>query len=129
VAEAVARLIDKGDPDGRIYELGGPEAWTFRDLLQFTLDTIGRKRLLVTVPWNIARLQGIVLGLLPKPLLTADQVELLKSDNVVSETARRERRTLAGLGIVPSGIEGIVASYLYRYRRAGQFTAPNGMPE
>ncbi len=65
----------------------------------------------------------MILGLLPKPLLTADQVELLKTDNVVSEAAVRERRTLEGLGIAPRGIEGIVPSYLYRYRRAGQFTA------
>ena len=58
-----------------------------------------------------------------------DQVELLKSDNVVSEQARREQRTLEGLGIAPSGIEGIVPGYLYRFRKAGQFTAPKGIPE
>ena len=65
-----------------------------------------------------------MLGLLPKPLLTMDQVELLKSDNVVSEEAKREGRTLEGLGIVERSIESIVPSYLYRYRKAGQFTAP-----
>jgi hypothetical protein len=56
-------------------------------------------------------------------------VELLKTDNVVSEQATQERRTLEGLGITPSGIEGIVPGYLYRFRKAGQFTAPKGMPE
>jgi uncharacterized protein YbjT (DUF2867 family) len=129
VAEAFARLVDKGEADGRVYELGGPEELTFKQLMQFTLDTIGRKRLLVPVPWGVARIQGMILGLLPKPLLTADQVELLKTDNVVSEQARRERRTLEGLGITPQAIEGIVPGYLYRYRKAGQFTAPKGIPE
>ena len=129
VAEAVARLVDRGDADGRTYELGGPRALSFRQLMEFTLDTIGRKRLLAPVPWAIAKIQASILGPLPKPLLTTDQVELLKSDNVVSEQARRERRTLEGLGIVASGIEGIVPAYLYRFRKAGQFTAPKGIPE
>ncbi|WP_373503979.1 complex I NDUFA9 subunit family protein [Aestuariivirga sp.] len=129
VAETVARLVDKGEADGRTYELGGPEVFTFRQLMQFTLDTIGRSRLLVPVPWGIAKIQALILGLLPKPLLTTDQVELLKTDNVVSEHARREQRTLEGLGITPSGIEGIVPGYLYRFRKAGQFTAPRGIPE
>jgi hypothetical protein len=56
-------------------------------------------------------------------------VELLRSDNVVGEAAQREGRTLEGLGITPQGSEGIVPGYLYRYRKAGQFTAPKGMPE
>jgi NADH dehydrogenase len=129
VAEAVARLIDRGEADGKTYELGGPEILSFRQLMDFTLDTIGRRRLLVPVPWTVARVQGLILGLLPKPLLTADQVELLKSDNVVSAAAEHDRRTLAGLGISARSIEGIVPGYLYRYRKAGQFTAPKGMPE
>lgn len=129
VAEAVATLIGRGEADGRIYELGGPEELSFRDLMQFTLDTIGRKRLLVPVPWTIARLMAAVLGLLPRPLLTSDQVELLKTDNVVSAAARAEERTLEGLGIRPRGIAAIVPGYLYRYRKAGQFTAAKGMPE
>ena len=115
--------------DGKTYEFGGPEELSFKQLMQFTLETIGRKRLLVPVPWGVAKLQGMILGLLPKPLLTTDQVKLLKTDNVVSEQAKRERRTLEGLGLAPSGIEAIVPGYLYRYRRAGQFTAPSGMPE
>jgi NADH dehydrogenase len=129
VGEAVARLVDAGEADGRTYELGGPETFSFRDLMQFTLDTIGRKRLLLPLPWGIAKLQAAVMGLLPKPLLTLDQVELLRHDNVVSEEARREQRTLDGLGVTPQGIEGIVPGYLYRYRKAGQFTAPKGIPE
>ena len=129
VAEAVASLVDKGEASGTTYELGGPEVFTFRQLMQFTLDTIGRRRLLLPLPWGVARLQAAILGILPKPLLTLDQVELLKTDNVVSEEARAEGRTLQGLGITPKGIEGIVPGYLYRYRKAGQFTAPKGIPE
>ena len=129
MAEALARLVDRGEASAVTYELGGPEEWTFKELMQFTLDTIGRKRLLVPVPWVLAKLQARFLGLLPRPLLTPDQVELLKTDNVVSEAARRERRTLEGLGIAPTGIEAIVPSYLFRYRKAGQFTAPRGIPE
>ncbi|MFN0194382.1 MAG: complex I NDUFA9 subunit family protein [Aestuariivirga sp.] len=129
IAEAVARLVDKGVADGRIYELGGPEVLTLRQLTQFTLDTTARKRMVIPIPFSVARIIGMIAGLLPKPPITADQVELLKSDNVVSEEANREGRTLKGLGIAASGIEGIVPSYLYRFRKAGQFTAPKGMPE
>ena len=129
VGEAVARLVDAGEADGRTYELGGPESFSFRQLMQFTLDTIGRSRLLLPLPWGLARVQAAIMGLLPNPMLTADQVEMLRHDNVVSEEARREQRTLEGLGVTPQGIEGIVPGYLYRYRKAGQFTAPKGIPE
>lgn len=126
VAQAVARLIEAKVASGKTYELGGPEIQTFRALLDFTLDTVGRKRLLVPVPWSVARVQGMIMGLLPKPLLTSDQVELLKYDNVVGQEAIEEGRTLQGLGITPRGIEAIVPSYLYRFRKAGEFSAPSG---
>jgi NADH dehydrogenase len=129
VAEAVSRLIDRGEATGKTYELGGPDIRTFAELLKFMLETIGRKRLLLPVPWPIARTMAAVTGFLPKPPLTMDQVELLRSDNIVSEAARNEGRTLEGLGIVPDSIEAQVPAYLYRYRRAGQFTAPSGVPE
>lgn len=142
LAEAVARLIDTGEASGKTFELGGPEAFSFKQLLEFTLETIGRKRLLIPVPWTVAKILGSVLGilnndfvrmsslgLLPKAPLTADQVELLKTDNVVSEAATREGRDLVGLGITGQSIQGIVPSYLYRYRKAGQFTVPKGIPE
>ncbi|WP_119275274.1 complex I NDUFA9 subunit family protein [Taklimakanibacter deserti] len=124
VAEAVTRLIDAGLASGRTYELGGPEVMSFRELMEFTLQTVGRKRLLVPLPWPVARVQAMILELLPKPLLTTDQVELLKTDNVVSAEATAEHRTFEGLGITPRGIEAIVPAYLYRYRKAGEFSAP-----
>jgi uncharacterized protein YbjT (DUF2867 family) len=129
LAEAVATLVDRGEASGQTFEFGGPEVFTFKQLMEFTLATIGRKRLLVPVPWFIAKVMGTVMGYMPGAPLTADQVELLKTDNVVSEAASLEGRDLASLGITAQGIQGIVPSYLYRYRKAGQFTAPKGMPE
>ena len=123
VAEAIARAVD-GEVSGGIYELGGPEALTFRECMERMLATIDRKRWLVPVPWFIARLQGAILGLLPSPLLTSDQVKLLETDNVVSAEAERDGRTLTGLGIRPKSIESILPSYLWTYRPAGQFTKP-----
>jgi NADH dehydrogenase len=123
VAEAALRLIDQGAATGKTYELGGPEVFSFRELMDFTLRTIGRKRLLLPVPWTAAHLLATVTGMLPAAPLTTDQVDMLKADNVVDAEAEREGRTLAGLGIAPRGIQGIVPSYLYRYRRAGQFSA------
>lgn len=124
VAEAIARAVDGEVVGGRIYELGGPEILTFRQCMERMLATIDRKRWLVPVPWLIARLQGAILGLLPKPLLTSDQVKLLETDNVVSAEAEQEGRTLTGLGIKPKSIESILPSYLWTYRPAGQFTKP-----
>jgi uncharacterized protein YbjT (DUF2867 family) len=121
VAEAVAEALDGKAKAGSVYELGGPAVKSFRQILEYILAETGRKRALVPIPFPIAELQGRILGLLPKPLLTRDQVLMLKSDNVVSEAAVREGRTLEGLGITPDSIESIVPSYLYRFRRAGQF--------
>ena len=125
VAEGIARLLTLDAAAGKTYEFGGPEIFTFRELMEFMLETIQRRRLLVPLPWSIARLQAAVLQLLPKPLLTMDQVELLKTDNVVSEAAIEAGLTLDGLGIQPQGIEAIVPAYLVRFRRAGQFTRPD----
>lgn len=126
VAEGITRLLTLDAAGGKNYEFGGPEVFTFRELMEFMLRTICRRRLLIPLPWGVAKAQAAILQLFPKPLLTIDQVELLKTDNVVSEAARNERLTLDGLGITPQGIEAIVPSYLYSYRRAGQFTIPRG---
>jgi uncharacterized protein YbjT (DUF2867 family) len=122
VAEAIARSVDGKVKGGTIYELGGPRVMSFRQCMEQMLETIGRKRILATVPWWLARLQGSILGLLPKPLLTTDQVTLLKTDNVVSAEAEAERRTLAALGIQGRSTAAILPTYLWRYRPAGQFT-------
>jgi len=121
VAAAIAKAVAGETRPGAIYELGGPEIFTFRELMEFVLATIGRRRLLLPLPFGIARLQAAVLELLPKPPLTRDQVELLRTDNVVSDAARNDGRTLAGLGIEPRSVAAIVPAYLWRFRKAGQF--------
>ena len=122
VAEAIARSVDGQVKGGTIYELGGPRIMSFRQCMEEMLDTIGRKRLLVPVPWWLAYMQASVLGLLPKPLLTSDQVTLLKTDNIISAEAEAERRTLAAIGIQGRSTAAILPTYLWRYRPAGQFS-------
>jgi uncharacterized protein YbjT (DUF2867 family) len=121
VATAIADAVDGNARPGTIYELGGPEIRTFKELMLFVLTTTERKRLLIPIPFFIARMQAMFLQYMPKPLLTPDQVELLSADNVVSDAARSEKRTLQGLGIEPEPIEAIVPSYLWRFRKTGQF--------
>jgi uncharacterized protein YbjT (DUF2867 family) len=121
VADAIAQAVDGQAAGGAPYELGGPEVKTFRELMQFVLATTGRRRLLVPLPFPLASLQATFLQFLPKPLLTPDQVKLLRADNIVSEQAQRERRTLAAFGIEPTTIEAIVPTYLWRFRKYGQF--------
>jgi NADH dehydrogenase len=125
VGEAIATLVDqRADGEakaGAIYELGGPEVRTFKELMAFTLATIERHRLLVPVPFALLKLQAAILQFLPKPPITPDQVELFKSDNVVSAAAREQGRTLEGLGFVPESIGAIVPDYLWRFRKTGQF--------
>jgi len=123
VAEAIAKAVDGGAKAGAIYELGGPDVRSFKDLMEFTLATIQRRRLLVPVPFPVMKLQAAVLQFLPKPPLTPDQVELLRNDNVVSDDARGDGRTLEALGIIPETVDAIVPSYLWRFRKAGQFDA------
>lgn len=121
VAETVARAADGNTRPGNVYELGGPEVRSFKELMEFVLATIERRRLLLPVPYAVLKLQARVLEYLPKPPLTPDQVELLKADNVVSDAARADGRTIEGLGIVPASIGSVVPDYLWRFRTAGQF--------
>ena len=87
VAEAVAKAVDGDAMPGTTYELGGPEVRTFKELMEFILATVGRRRLLVPVPYPLMKLQASFLQFLPRPPLTPDQVEMLKADNVVSAAA------------------------------------------
>ena len=130
VAEAVLRAVDGAVPGGRVYELGGPEIRTMRQMMELVFEVTERKRAIVALPGNLARTMGSVLGtldwatlsLIPNELVTTrDQAILLESDNVVSDDAVREGRTLQGLGLAPTTIEAIVPSYLLRFRKTGQF--------
>jgi uncharacterized protein YbjT (DUF2867 family) len=129
VAEAIATLVDAGEATGKTYELGGPEVASMKDITRFVADTAVRKRLLVPVPWGVAKLIASLTGWLPGAPLTSDQVALLKPDNVVGDKAKAEGRTLEGLGITPRSFRSVVPSYLYRYRKEGQFTLPSGTPQ
>ena len=124
VAAAIAQAVDGRAALGTVYELGGPEVRTFRELMEYVLATTQRRRLLIPLPFGLAKFQSYFLQLLPKPLLTPDQVELLKRDNVVSEQAKRAKHTFEALGIDPVAIEAIVPSYLWRFRKTGQFKVP-----
>ncbi|MEJ2378511.1 MAG: complex I NDUFA9 subunit family protein [Pseudolabrys sp.] len=121
VAAAIAEALAGNARPGTIYELGGPDVRTFKQLMQYVLRTTDRKRFLVPLPFFLAKMQASFLQFMPKPLLTPDQVELLKTDNVVSQAAIDEGRTLQGLGIEPEPIEAIVPSYLWRFRKTGQY--------
>jgi uncharacterized protein YbjT (DUF2867 family) len=121
VGAAIAKAVSGETRPGTIYELGGPEVFTFKQLMAFILKTIDRHRLLLPVPFWAAKLKAQFLQYLPTPLLTPDQVELLRHDNVVSAEAQAEGRTLEGLGIEPRAVETIVPSYLWRFRKSGQF--------
>ena len=134
VAEAIAKAVDGEATPGTVYELGGPDAESFADIMRFVLKTTGRRRPLVTLPLPMARLMGGMteiikaasLGLLPDMLdMTRDQVELLQQDNVVSPTAKAAGRTLQGLGIQPQAYESYVPRYLSRFRKTGQYAAYN----
>jgi len=117
VAQAILAALSR--QDGRTYELGGPSVYSFKELMQLILRETGRKRALVPVPFGIAFLKAAFLQLLPNPLLTIDQVKLLKKDNVVSPTASG----LADLGITPTSVEAVIPSYLWRYRAKGEYAS------
>ena len=126
VASAILAAIDRPEAAGAIYELGGLEVASFEALMQFVLATTERRRLLVPIPFGLARSLATVLELPTKilslkPMLTRDQVELLRRDNVVSEEAKQAGRTLAGLGIEPVAMRAVVPTYLWRFRKSGQF--------
>ncbi len=115
VADAVMAALADPATMGKTYELGGPRAWSFRELLAFIVKETGRRRPLVNIPLGIARIQAKFAELLPNPPLTQDQLILLQRDNVVSAGAL----TLADLGIKPAAIEALVPGYLARFRPGG----------
>jgi uncharacterized protein YbjT (DUF2867 family) len=126
VATAVADAVDGKARPGATYELGGPEVLTFREIIETILEITDRKRALVSLPFGLARLQAMFLQFAPGALkLTPDQVELLRSDNVVSDAAKAAGLTLEGLGIRPDSLEAIAPQYLWRFRPAGQFQRKN----
>jgi uncharacterized protein YbjT (DUF2867 family) len=122
VATAVADAVDGKTKAGATYELGGPEVLTMREIMEIILTTIDRQRMLLSLPFGLAKLQALFLQFAPGPLkLTPDQVALLRTDNVVSDAAKAAGLTLEGLGIAADSLEAIAPQYLWRFRAAGQF--------
>jgi len=117
VADAVVTCLEDPATAGRVYELGGPKIYTFREVLELVLSEIRRKRRFVDLPFGFAAFQARLMSILPSPPLTPDQVELLKSDNIVSSGAL----TLASLGITPTPAEVVLPTYLDRFRRGGWY--------
>jgi uncharacterized protein YbjT (DUF2867 family) len=120
VAEAVANTLKLPEAQGKTYELAGPRTYSFRDLMRIMLREIGRKRLLLPLPFAIAGLMGVGMQCLPRPQLTLDQVRLLKRDNVAASGAPG----LQNLGVQPTALESVVPTYLDRYRKRGNAPQP-----
>ncbi|MEE9330054.1 MAG: complex I NDUFA9 subunit family protein [Parvularculaceae bacterium] len=127
VADAVCVALETPEAAGQTYELGGPQAYSFKELMQKMLAVTGRKRVLVPLPWFAAGMMGVagdIANWVPfvKAPITSDQVRLLKVDNVVGEGVG----TLADLGLKPTPMESVLPSYLARFRKYGQFSPDSG---
>ena len=117
VVKSIVTILEKEEINKNIYELGGPQTFTFKELMEILLKQIKKKRLLVSNPYSLAKFQAMILQLLPKPLLTTDQVEMLKYDNIVTN----KYPTLKDLKISPKTLESVLPDYIWRFRKGGQF--------
>ena len=115
VADAIMAALAANEPTGRLYELGGPQVWSFHDILAYVLQQTSRRRLLMRVPMWLARLQANILERLPGKLLTSDQLVMLARDNIVADGAAG----LTDLGIIPTPVELVVPGYLQRFQPGG----------
>jgi len=117
VAQAIVKALKLNNSEPKIYELGGPENYSFKELIEILLEEIKKKRFLIPIPFSAAKFQSYFLQMMPNPLLTPDQVEMLKYNNIVSG----EYPTLEDLGISGKTIQSILPKYIYRFRTGGQF--------
>lgn len=118
VADAVMACVERADTTGQVYELGGPETLSFRDIYVRLFSYTGIRRPFIVLPWRLAKIQAFFMSLLPQPLLTPDQVESLKTDYVINPQAL----SLRDLGLMPTPMSLILPRYLERYRRGGKFS-------
>ncbi|RYE10915.1 MAG: complex I NDUFA9 subunit family protein [Hyphomicrobiales bacterium] len=121
VAEALAAAAQGNAKPGKIYELGGPEVLTHRQLIERVLQFSNRSNPILPLPNFVGSLIALPMQILPKPLITGDQLKLLGIDNVVSAEASKDKRNLAGLGIAPRPLDAVLPGYLWRFSRNGQF--------
>ena len=117
VAKAIVKTLKLENSKPKIYELGGPKNYSFKELIEILLEEIKKKRFLIPIPFSVAKLQSYFLQMMPNPLLTSDQVDMLKYNNIVSG----EYPTLEDLGIRGKTIQSILPKYIYRFRTGGQF--------
>ena len=117
VAQSIVKSLELNNLKPSIYELGGAN-YSFKELMQILLSEINKKRFLIPIPWGMAKFQSYFLQMLPTPLLTPDQVTMLRYDNVVSG----EYKTLKNLKIKPTTIQSILPKYIYRFRSGGEFS-------
>lgn len=120
VAAAAVSALTLPEAQGKTYELAGPRIYSFRQLMEILLKEIGRRRLLLPLPFAIAGLMGAVMQCLPSPQLTLDQVRLLKRDNIASPGAPG----LDHLGVQPTALESVLPTYLDKYRKRGYYKRP-----
>ena len=121
VAKAIVMAAEGKAKAGMTYELGGPEIMSLEEIYNFILKVTDRKKMLLPLPFLIAKIQAFFFGMLPNPILTIDQVRLLESDNLVSAKAKKARLTLEGLKITPRSMEAQAPLYLEQYRPTGQY--------
>ena len=118
VAKAIVKAIEIKKNEGKIYELGGPKIISFGDMVKSILSTIGKKRLVVDLPMPLAKIQASLFSLMPKPLLTKDQCEILnEADNIVTNNYL----TLNNLDIKPVDVQQAMSKWLWRFRAGGEF--------
>ena len=117
VAKAIVKSLELNNSEPKIYELGGPENYSFKELMEILLAEIKKRRFLISIPFSAAKFQSYFLQMMPNPLLTPDQVEMLKYNNIVSG----EYSTLKDFGISGTIIQNILPKYIHRFRTGGQF--------
>ena len=118
IAKSIVAILEKEEINNNIFELGGPQIFTFKELMKILLKQIKKKRFLVPIPIPFAKVLGRILQVMPKPLLSADQVELMQYDAIVSN----KYPTIKDLKISPKTINEVLPSYIWRHRQGGQFS-------
>jgi NADH dehydrogenase len=112
VADAIVKILENSASSHKIYELGGPKVYSFKEMIEMVLKESGRPRILVPCPFSLAKCGAWFMELLPRPLITCDQVTLLKSDSIISG----DLPGFAELGIKPAAAEAMLPTYLRQYR-------------
>ena len=117
ITKTIVKTLELNNSEPKIYELGGPKNYSFKELMEILLTEIKKKRFLIPVPFSLAKFNSYFLQMMPNPLLTPDQVEMLKYNNIVSG----DYPTLKDLGITGTTIQNVLPKYIYRFRTGGQF--------